>query len=143
MIGRVFRQVVLVLVLGLSASLAADDAVHGGEWQAGVAKVRITPDRPMWMSGYASRTHPADGTTTELWAKALVLQDQGGHRALLVTLDLVGVDYDFSTQVCATLKEKYQPVVHARDLRRWTRCQARSRQRHASFSRVPVTLPQS
>jgi hypothetical protein len=108
MFSRVIRQVILIVVVGLSAGIATGGVAHGGEWQAGVAKVRITPDRPMWMSGYASRTHPADGTTTELWAKALVIQDAGGHRALLVTLDLVGIDYDFSTQLCATLKEKYR-----------------------------------
>ncbi|MBI3865790.1 MAG: neutral/alkaline non-lysosomal ceramidase N-terminal domain-containing protein [Planctomycetia bacterium] len=86
---------------------AASDA-RAGDWQAGVATTKITPQRPMWMSGYASRTHPADGVTTELWAKALVLEDDEGLRAALITLDLVGIDRDFSQAVCAALKEKYK-----------------------------------
>src|SRR5262245_8050858 len=32
------------------------------DWKAGAARVKITPERPMWMSGYASRTGPAEGT---------------------------------------------------------------------------------
>jgi hypothetical protein len=106
--STVLRRAALVLLVVWATILTADSAVQGGDWQAGVAKVRITPERPMWMSGYASRTHPADGTTTDLWAKALVLEDDEGLRALLVTLDLVGIDRDFSQQVCATLKEKYK-----------------------------------
>ena len=85
-----------------------DLSAHAAEWQAGAARVKITPERPMWMSGYSSRNHPADGTTTDLWAKALVLQDEQGGRVVLATLDLVGIDRDFSQQLCAQLKEKYQ-----------------------------------
>ena len=43
------------------------------------------------MSGYASRTHPADGKETDLYAKALALQDEHWARLVMVTLDLIGV----------------------------------------------------
>ena len=56
------------------------------DWKAGAAKVKITPDQPMWMSGYASRNKPADGTLTDLYAKSLALEDAQGHRALLITM---------------------------------------------------------
>src|SRR5262249_34539559 len=72
-------------------------------WKAGVARVRITPDQPMWMSGYASRTKPAEGALHDLWAKALALQDGAGHRTVLVTMDLVGIPRDLSQAVCAEL----------------------------------------
>ncbi|HEY3967481.1 MAG TPA: neutral/alkaline non-lysosomal ceramidase N-terminal domain-containing protein [Planctomycetaceae bacterium] len=104
---RALKQTFLILVVAAAAGHAGT-AAQGADWQAGVAKVRITPDRPMWMSGYASRTHPADGTTIELWAKALVIEDDEGLRAVLVTLDLVGIDRDFSRNVCAALRDKYQ-----------------------------------
>ncbi|MFN0055914.1 MAG: neutral/alkaline non-lysosomal ceramidase N-terminal domain-containing protein [Planctomycetales bacterium] len=77
------------------------------EWKAGTARVKITPKRPMWMSGYASRDHAAEGTLIDLWAKALVLEDPRGERAALVSLDLVGIDRDFSNAVCAELKSKH------------------------------------
>ena len=60
-------------------------------WKAGVAKANITPPQPMWMSGYASRSKPAEGKSHDLWAKAIVLEDPAGKRVILVTLDLVGI----------------------------------------------------
>ena len=79
-----------------------------GDWRAGAAKVKITPTRPMWMSGYAARDHAAEATSIDLWAKALVLEDPRGGRAALVTLDLVGIDRDLSQRVCSALGEKYE-----------------------------------
>jgi hypothetical protein len=77
-------------------------------WKAGVAAVVITPAEPMWMSGYASRDHVSEGTLHDLWAKALVLEDPQQQRAVLVTLDLVGVDRQTSRTICDRLREKYQ-----------------------------------
>jgi len=81
----------------------------GGDsaWKAGAAKVTITPEEPMWMAGFAARTRPADGKLTELWAKALVLEDHDGSRGVVVTLDLVGIDRTLSHPLCDSLKEQY------------------------------------
>jgi len=81
---------------------------HADAWQAGVARVNITPEKPMWMSGYAGRNRPAEGKLTDLWAKALVLQDPAGDRAVLVTLDLIGIGRALSQRVCSTLAEQHQ-----------------------------------
>jgi hypothetical protein len=70
--------------------------------------VKITPEKPMWMSGYASRDKPAEGTRQDLWAKAVVLEDAAGTRVCLVTLDLVGIPRDLSTAVCDELLKKYK-----------------------------------
>ncbi|MBX9789087.1 MAG: neutral/alkaline non-lysosomal ceramidase N-terminal domain-containing protein [Pirellulales bacterium] len=75
-------------------------------WRAGAAKVTITPERPMWMSGYASRNHPAEGKLTDLWAKALVLEDDQGQRVAVLTLDLVGIDREFSLAVKKRVEER-------------------------------------
>ena len=78
------------------------------EWKAGVAKVNITPQAMMPMSGYASRgAKHATGTLTELWAKTLIIQDDRGHSALLVTLDLIGLDRELSQSICAKISEKH------------------------------------
>jgi hypothetical protein len=77
-------------------------------WQAGFAKVAITPDQPMWMSGYAARTAPAEGKETDLWAKAAVLRDARGNKLVLVTLDLVGIDRDLSQTVCKLIQDKHR-----------------------------------
>ena len=40
------------------------------------------------------------------WAKALALEDGAGKRAVLVTLDLVGIDRETSQAVCAAARER-------------------------------------
>lgn len=70
-------------------------------WQGGVAKVDITPQKFMPMSGYASRgAAHADGKLTDLWAKSLVVQDAAGEKVVVVTLDLIGIDQELSRKVC-------------------------------------------
>jgi hypothetical protein len=76
-------------------------------WQAGVAKVVITPDKPMWLSGYSSRDKPAEGKIHDLWAKALALSDANGKRCVLVTMDLVGIPRELSAAVCDEIKKKH------------------------------------
>ena len=61
----------------------------------------------MWMSGYAARDHAATGKLTELWAKALVLTDEQGHRAALISLDLVGIDRQTALEIREELSSKY------------------------------------
>ena len=96
-----FAAALLVLVAVVPATAAA-------EWKAGVARAKITPQQPVWMSGYAARDRPAEGTLHDLWAKALALDDGNGGRAVLVTLDLCGVDRDFSARVCKRLGERHK-----------------------------------
>ena len=96
---RVYAILFLILCAGNGL---ADDT-----WQAGAAKIIITPEKPMWMSGYGGRDHPAEGKLTDLWAKALVLADADGNRAALITLDLVGIDRTLSQAICESLKQEY------------------------------------
>ncbi|MCO8121253.1 neutral/alkaline non-lysosomal ceramidase N-terminal domain-containing protein [Stieleria sp. TO1_6] len=96
--------------LFLTASAFGDDSVAPGRnsaWKAGAAKVMITPEQSLWMAGYSARTRPADGKLTELWAKALVLEDSNGHRGVVLTLDLVGIDHTLSQALCDSLKTQY------------------------------------
>ena len=53
----------------------------------------------MWLSGYAARTHPAEGKLQDLTSRPWVLDDGQGHVALLVTLDLVGITRELSLSV--------------------------------------------
>ena len=90
----------LVLVAWASPALGAD-------FKAGVARKVITPPQPMWMSGYASRNKPAEGTEHDLWAKALVLEDAAGKRLVLVTADLVGFPRSLSDEVAAEVERRF------------------------------------
>ncbi|MBI3407046.1 MAG: neutral/alkaline non-lysosomal ceramidase N-terminal domain-containing protein [Planctomycetes bacterium] len=76
-------------------------------WKAGLGKAIITPQKPMWMAGYASRDKPAESKLHDLWAKALILEDTAGKRAVLVTLDLVGIDRAMSRNICKALRDRF------------------------------------
>jgi len=71
-------------------STAAQTAKSTTGWKAGLAKVVITPEKPVWMAGYASRNKPSEGKVQDLYAKALALEDEKGKRLVLVTSDLLG-----------------------------------------------------
>ncbi len=93
----------LPLFLLLTGPARADEI----GWKAGTARVVITPEKRMWMSGYASRTKPAEGKLHDLWAKALALEDGKGNRCLLITMDLVGIPRDVSLAVRDEIKKKH------------------------------------
>ena len=62
----------------------------------GCATRDITPDRPVWLGGYAGRNGPSTGVSEPILAGCIAVQTgegqaAGGEPALLVTLDLVGV----------------------------------------------------
>src|SRR3954451_8697362 len=86
------------LLLTLLLFTVGPVAAHGGGWKAGVAREAITPREPIWMAGYAARTRPSEGAMHDLWAKALILEDPGGRRAVLVTLDICGIDRALSLE---------------------------------------------
>ncbi|MCX6853108.1 MAG: neutral/alkaline non-lysosomal ceramidase N-terminal domain-containing protein [Verrucomicrobia bacterium] len=60
-------------------------------WKAGTATVAVTPQKMLWMAGYAGRKKPAEGKVQDLFAKALALEDEQGNKLVFVTLDLIGV----------------------------------------------------
>lgn len=77
-------------------------------WKAGVASACITPKENMWMSGYAAREKPADGTLHDLWVKALALEDQNGNRSVFITSDLIGISRDVSNTICNQIQKNQQ-----------------------------------
>lgn len=76
-------------------------------WIAGISRQVITPKEKIWLSGYASRTQPATGKLHELWAKGLYLKSHSGTRALMITLDLIGIDRKMSNEVCEAISRKH------------------------------------
>lgn len=99
----IFQAVVLAL-FGLLMPLA----VHADEpdWKVGLAQVKITPEQPVFMAGYASRDRPFEKVTADLYAKALALEDRDGHLAVLVTTDLIGLSAAIAEPVCARLTDR-------------------------------------
>lgn len=80
-------------------------AAEANAWKAGAASVAITPRESMWMAGYASRKAPSDGTISDLFAKALALEDADAARVVIVTTDLISIPRVLRDQVSKKLAE--------------------------------------
>ncbi len=63
-------------------------------WKAGVAKIDITPQVPIWMAGYGARTKPSEGVVEDIFAKCLALEFGSDDVAVIVTSDLLGFPRD-------------------------------------------------
>lgn len=77
-------------------------------WRVGLARELITPKEFMWMSGYGGRNRPADGKLSDLWAKAIAIEDSDGKRVVLVTLDLIGIDRQTVEIIHKAVQNKFQ-----------------------------------
>jgi len=91
-------------VLALAVSVPA----AGQELKAGLAKAVITPDGPVWLSGYSGRTKPAEGKVHDLFAKVAAFEDAAGVRVVLVTLDLGSVGEALTEAVAAKCQRRFQ-----------------------------------
>jgi len=93
--------------LGLTTQFSLDAFAARQAWKAGLAQVIITPQKPLWMAGYASRTKPSEGVIQELYAKAFALEDHSGKRAVLVTSDLLGFPAAVSHDITSRVEKQY------------------------------------
>src|SRR5258708_17853076 len=68
--------------------------------RAGFAKVNITPSLGLELCGYGMYLERrATAIHDDLFARALLLEDDGGERALLLTLDLIGLSQETSETI--------------------------------------------
>ena len=98
------RGIIGRVVGGALALLLVATAVHAeppAGWKAGAAAVRITPDKPLVLLGFPERAGPFTSVGTDIWAKALALEDADGHRAVIVTADLVALQSHYTTNAVA------------------------------------------
>lgn len=92
----------------LSLLLAAAALFGASGWRAGASKVDITPDKPIWLSGFANRSRPSEGVLHPIWVKALALEDEAGAVAVIVTSDLQGFSRAMSDQIAAAAATRYK-----------------------------------
>ncbi len=77
-------------------------------WKAGAASVIVTPEKNLFMAGYASRKTPAVGKAQDLFAKALALEDEQGGRLVIVTMDLIGVPQAMRRAVAMRAEQQFK-----------------------------------
>ncbi len=76
------------------------------EWKVGLAQRRITPEHPVLMSGYPGRPKPFEKVATDLFVKAMVLQDREGHQGVIVTSDILGFSAEVAGPICERISKK-------------------------------------
>src|SRR5262245_48626732 len=100
---RLLTACLLGAVLTLGAGLAS---AAEAPWKVGLAQVKITPERPVLMSGYAARTRPFEKVVADLYVKAVVLEDSKGQRGVVVTSDLLGFSAAVAEPICERIGKK-------------------------------------
>ncbi|HEY4196308.1 MAG TPA: neutral/alkaline non-lysosomal ceramidase N-terminal domain-containing protein [Mucilaginibacter sp.] len=75
--------------------------------KVGIARKVITPQLPMWMTGYAAREKPANGILHDIWAKAMVLEASPSSKIIIVTTDLLGLSHEVVEGVTGQIVKKY------------------------------------
>jgi neutral ceramidase len=105
---KMFKRACLLALICGGSLLCVPGVATAAGWQAGVAKVNISPELPIWLSGYGSRDRPATTKHDDLWTKALVIEDAAGQQVVLVTVDLAGIPRELSTSVCESIEKKYK-----------------------------------
>lgn len=105
-------RAILLFVRIVACCFVAAGALHPAvaaepTWKAGTATADITPTEPQWMAGYGGRTRPADGALHPLYIKVLALEDARGHRAIVLSSDLLGIPQSIYDHTCAALKTRF------------------------------------
>ena len=96
------------VVMGtIAAAVAVRASAEDQDYKAGVSRVDITPDGPIWLSGYGNRNKPSEGVEQRLFAKALAIEDSAGAKSVLVTADLIGFPAEFTEALAERLKREF------------------------------------
>ncbi len=101
--ARSVRVGMAILSLAL-APLLTGVAFAGQELRVGLASRDVTPEGPIWLSGYAARDHASERVAQRLLATAAAFADDAGERFVLVALDNCEVNRAFNEPVLAALK---------------------------------------
>ncbi|HEY5909932.1 MAG TPA: neutral/alkaline non-lysosomal ceramidase N-terminal domain-containing protein [Verrucomicrobiae bacterium] len=83
------RLFTAILCLPLFCLLTYGFSTSGGELRAGLARVDITPERPVTMAGYESRKDLSQGVHDPLSARAVAFE-KDGDKLVLVSTDILG-----------------------------------------------------
>lgn len=97
------------LLLFFYACFALRNTSIAQNYNAGIGKKIITPADPAWLNGYASpqRFNPAGGKDHDLWAKAIVIEDESKKRVIIVATDVLGLSHEISEDIGKKVQQEY------------------------------------
>jgi neutral ceramidase len=83
------RITAIIIMLIITFSLSVCSAASDDTLRAGMAKIDITPDKPVKMAGYSARTTLSEDVHDPLSARVVAFENNG-KRLVLVSSDLIG-----------------------------------------------------
>lgn len=97
------------LAYRIAVALLACSTGLGGpaDFKAGIGRVKITPQEPIWLSGYAARNRPSEGVVHDLWVRAVALEDSRRNRLVFIGTDLIALPKSITDPVAARLQKEY------------------------------------
>ena len=98
-----FPGLCLLFVLAACTSATAQERA---EYRAGTAKVKITPDEPGYLLAY-DQHQKAEGVESELYTRALALEDADGQKVVLVSADILGFPPSLARAIRRDARERY------------------------------------
>jgi neutral ceramidase len=94
---------ILAALIGAGVAMSG----YGAGLRAGAARIDVTPEQPVMMAGYASRTNFSTGIHDPLSARAMAFE-QDGRRLVLVSLDNLGFYSDTAGPLRQAILDKCQ-----------------------------------
>jgi neutral ceramidase len=107
MIKRIIRST-SVLICCFLVSLMSGFTFYSPEnsnISAGTASINITPEVPIPMSGYRSRTNPFEGIHDSIYARAIVFSD-GKNKAAIISAEIIGFSNSFCEETFSLIEQE-------------------------------------
>jgi hypothetical protein len=98
----------LILPALTLALVLAPGATRAAEVPVGAAKIEITPELPIRLSGYQGRPGEAIRAATPLWARALALGADADQPAIIIAAEIIGVSDAIRAQVVQALAASHR-----------------------------------
>lgn len=78
------------------------------EWRIGLASVCITPEEPVWLYGYASKSRfcPFESVLDDIYARAMAIRGEDGEPLVLITADLCVLRQPEEMALCKVIMRK-------------------------------------
>lgn len=98
--------IAVAVALGLLPLVGAGPRAAAGEIEVGAAKVDVTPEGPIRLSGYLARTTESVGVDHPIHAAALAIGSDEQKPVVVVTVDNVGISAKIADEIAARVQRK-------------------------------------
>lgn len=100
------NQIAIIAIIAMYVAVTISTAI--ADINVGIGRANITPDdAPIWLAGYAARSASAIGMIHHIWAKALVFEDSPDNRAVIITVDVVGLSREIASVILKAVETKH------------------------------------